>query len=361
MKQLTTFRTWGDRPGRALEGFGRLFLGSALGRLRRFFGVATTRRRPSEARRAGRALRRAQLRARRTPCRWLSPSELSTLMGLDPVGDLRQLRRQARAAEGLRQQPSSRSPPTAAAEGEDFWFDYTADVGDGFDATYTVAALMAQDRCASRARRRRCRAGRCWCSAATRSTRRRRRRPTTTAWSGPTARPCRRPTPQPLHAGAAGQPRLVRRADGVPAAVHPGPVIGGWRTEQKRSYWTVRLPHGWWLVGLDSQLDSYFDDPQLQLLRGDPHRQPVAGRQRHRLLRPRPPGSRPPSGNPDAFNGLEWFERNFVTSRRVAGQQRARADGGPGAAVAQRRQAPLPALRRAPRRTEAPAARRVSS
>ena len=30
------------------------------------------------------------------------------------------------------------------AEGGDFWFDYTADVGDGFDATYTVAALLAQ-------------------------------------------------------------------------------------------------------------------------------------------------------------------------------------------------------------------------
>ena len=42
-----------------------------------------------------------------------------------------------------------------------------------------------------------------------------------------------------------------------------GRSIGGWRTEQKRSYWTIRLPHGWWMVGLDSQLDSYFDDPQL--------------------------------------------------------------------------------------------------
>ena len=41
-------------------------------------------------------------------------------------------------------------------------------------------------------------------------------------------------------------------------------MIGGWRTEQKRSYFTVQLPHRWWLVGLDSQLDAYFDDPQLK-------------------------------------------------------------------------------------------------
>ena len=27
---------------------------------------------------------------------------------------------------------------------EDFWFDYAADTGDGFDATFTVATLLAQ-------------------------------------------------------------------------------------------------------------------------------------------------------------------------------------------------------------------------
>src|SRR5687767_14527252 len=30
------------------------------------------------------------------------------------------------------------------SEGEDFWFDFVADCGDGFDATYSVAYLLAQ-------------------------------------------------------------------------------------------------------------------------------------------------------------------------------------------------------------------------
>ena len=40
------------------------------------------------------------------------------------------------------------------------------------------------------------------------------------------------------------------------------PLLGRW-TFQSRSYWAVRLPHGWWLWGLDSQLDSHIDAVQL--------------------------------------------------------------------------------------------------
>jgi hypothetical protein len=42
-----------------------------------------------------------------------------------------------------------------------------------------------------------------------------------------------------------------------------GGWIGGWRTAQSRSYFALRLPHGWWLWGLDTQFDSYIDAPQL--------------------------------------------------------------------------------------------------
>jgi Calcineurin-like phosphoesterase len=44
--------------------------------------------------------------------------------------------------------------------------------------------------------------------------------------------------------------------------------IGGWRTEQKRSYFALRLPGGWWLWGLDIQFDFYIDEPQLQFFQG---------------------------------------------------------------------------------------------
>ncbi len=42
-----------------------------------------------------------------------------------------------------------------------------------------------------------------------------------------------------------------------------GKAIGGWRTRQSRSYFAIKLPHDWWLWGLDSQLKGYIDQPQV--------------------------------------------------------------------------------------------------
>lgn len=39
--------------------------------------------------------------------------------------------------------------------------------------------------------------------------------------------------------------------------------FGGWRTQQHRSYFAVKLPHHWWLIGLDVQLGSDIDGPQV--------------------------------------------------------------------------------------------------
>ncbi len=42
-------------------------------------------------------------------------------------------------------------------------------------------------------------------------------------------------------------------------------VFGGfWRTRQKRSYFTLKLPHKWWLLGVDLQLSHNIDVPQLE-------------------------------------------------------------------------------------------------
>ena len=71
------------------------------------------------------------------------------------------------------------------------WFDHVADLGDGFDPTYTVARLLAADDVAvdgppgTRARRCASRAAGCSCSAATRSIPRRPRPGTRTGLKGP--------------------------------------------------------------------------------------------------------------------------------------------------------------------------------
>jgi len=43
--------------------------------------------------------------------------------------------------------------------------------------------------------------------------------------------------------------------------------FGGWRTRQSRSYFALKLPHRWWLVGVDVQLDSDIDIPQVKFFK----------------------------------------------------------------------------------------------
>jgi Calcineurin-like phosphoesterase len=41
-----------------------------------------------------------------------------------------------------------------------------------------------------------------------------------------------------------------------------------WRTRQSRSYFALKLPHGWWLLGTDTQLGSDLDAPQVEYFKG---------------------------------------------------------------------------------------------
>ncbi len=43
--------------------------------------------------------------------------------------------------------------------------------------------------------------------------------------------------------------------------------FAGWRTRQRRSYFALKLPHNWWLVGTDVQLASDIDVPQVKYFR----------------------------------------------------------------------------------------------
>ena len=40
--------------------------------------------------------------------------------------------------------------------------------------------------------------------------------------------------------------------------------IGGWRTRQRRSYFAIKLPNGWWLWGIDIQFGAAIDEVQLE-------------------------------------------------------------------------------------------------
>ena len=48
------------------------------------------------------------------------------------------------------------------AEADELWLDYVADLGDGFNATYSIAYLLAQDRAWTVDGDAACPAARCW-------------------------------------------------------------------------------------------------------------------------------------------------------------------------------------------------------
>ena len=152
-------------------------------------------------------------------------------------------------------------------EGTDgeIWLDYVADLGDGFHATYSVAYLLAQPRLevGGQALPR----GRVLLMGGDQVY------PLASGdgYESRTKGPYRAALPE---TPAGGRPTLFALPgnhdwyDGLTAflrlfARRKDNHIGGWRTQQRRSYFAVKLPSNWWLFGIDEQFGAYIDDPQL--------------------------------------------------------------------------------------------------
>lgn len=87
--------------------------------------------------------------------------------------------------------------------------------------------------------------------------------------------------------------------------------IGGWRTRQDRSYFAMRLPHGWWLWGIDTQFDSYLDPGQLHYFRDV-----VAPMLREGdsiiLCQAEPSWVKASLGEPNAYEHVDFMQREIV-------------------------------------------------
>lgn len=201
---------------------------------------------------------------RRRMVRWLSPG------GLISTGV------QA-ALSGLFGQYADRREVQAAladpqvvdlSDRDDLWLDYVADTGDGFDPTYAVARLLAADPLAvagdGEAHATRAGGALVLGGDLVYPT------PGETAYHdrllGPltAARPC--PAPDEAPRTLLALPGNHDWYDGLTTFLRlfgQPRRVGGWATRQTRSYFAVRLPHRWWLLGIDIQLDFHIDEPQL--------------------------------------------------------------------------------------------------
>jgi hypothetical protein len=154
--------------------------------------------------------------------------------------------------------------------GEETWVDYVSDVGDGFDATYSIAYLLAQPKLDVPG-------GEGDAVPTTRGS--------VLVMGGdevyPTAsaKGYEEKTKGPYNAAlphADDPPSLFAIPgnhdwyDGLTSFLRffcQGGWIGGWQTEQRRSYFAVKLPQRWWLLGIDIQFDTYIDAPQIAYFR----------------------------------------------------------------------------------------------
>jgi hypothetical protein len=158
--------------------------------------------------------------------------------------------------------------PDCAREQREFWIDYAADVGDGFNSTYAVAFHMAQPELSVR--------------AAEGGAEHRTRRGDILIFGGdgvyPTASRQRyderlvRPYEAALRVTDEPHPHVYAipgNHDWYDSLVSFSRLFtarrwfAGWRTQQSRSYFALKLPFGWWLLAPDVQLGSDIDGPQV--------------------------------------------------------------------------------------------------
>ena len=156
----------------------------------------------------------------------------------------------------------------SAARTGGFWMDYVSDTGDGFDATYAVASLLAQPTLDLPP------AGGSGSTATERGE--------LLVMGGDQCYPSADIQAYEDRLIGPYRAALPEVTDGVPPflLVVPGNHdwydgltafmrtfcqrrwIGGWRTCQSRSYFAVKLPGRWWVWGIDIQFDTYIDDVQ---------------------------------------------------------------------------------------------------
>jgi hypothetical protein len=200
----------------------------------------------------------------------------------------------------------------SGTEDGEIWLDYVADLGDGFHATYSVAYLLAlQELELDGARLPRGRlllmgGDQVYPVADGENYENRMKGPYRAALpEAPAGVP--RPTLFALpgnhdwYDGLTAFLRLfARRKDGH---------IGGWRTQQRRSYFAVRLPANWWLFAIDEQFGAYIDDPQL--LYFEKAAREVEPGDRVILMTPSPKWVKA-ADEPESYDAIDYFIRTIL-------------------------------------------------
>jgi hypothetical protein len=200
--------------------------------------------------------------------RWLDPHQLIDTAGRvlasgfsTSYTDSRQMQALSPAAVVDRSQPA------------EIWIDYASDLGDGWNSTYSVAHLLARDELelTDNGDVHRLERGAIVVLGGDQVYPVPTSKEYNNRFLGPyrSAMPCAPPGPEP-------EPEMFAipgSHDWYDGLVNFTNIfcrqrpIGGWATSQTRSYFAIRLPHRWWLWGVDLQFGDYLDEPQMSYFR----------------------------------------------------------------------------------------------
>ncbi|MCH7232391.1 hypothetical protein L0U85_16250 [Glycomyces sp. L485] len=194
--------------------------------------------------------------------------------------------------------------------GEELWIDYVADIGDGFNATYSIAYLLAQqelevgDEHLPRGSVLVMGGDEVYPAANWREYEHRMKGPYEAA--NPSA-------PVALYAIPGNHDWF----DGLTAFGRQfveGRSVGGYKTAQARSYFALSLPHNWWLFAVDAQFDAHLDQPQLEYFKRVA--QNLAAGDQVILCVPQPSWVWT-EDNPRSFDRIDHFIRDIIADREA--------------------------------------------
>lgn len=197
---------------------------------------------------------------------------------------------------------------------EEIWIDYVADLGDGFDATYSLATLLAAPSLNLNGQE--TRRGEILVMGGDQVY-------PTASWDEYHNRllmPYKAALPAVLEGRVPHLYAVPGNHDWYDGLSNFTRIfcqrgwIGGWKTQQKRSYFAVKLPHRWWLWGIDIQLEGFIDSAQLEYFRNvavDPGDRII-------LCTAEPSWVFAVTKGPEAFRSLAYFEDRVIREKAQA-------------------------------------------
>lgn len=215
--------------------------------------------------------------------------------------------------------PGPRLDDLYAREGE-LWLDFVADLGDGFDSTYTMARLLAAPRLSLR------RGGKSYDLPRGRML----------VMGGDQVYPTSSFDEYYNRLMKPYEAALPRTPEGETPSLYAIPGnhdwydglssftrifcqqswFGGWKTRQSRSYFGVKLPHRWWLWGIDIQLEGFIDKPQLDYFYHLAMSE-VQEDDRVILCVAEPRWVYGVTKGPEAFSSLRFFEDRYIRRKKA--------------------------------------------